>query len=64
MNVNTARSVRPSLCSHWPPMLVIIATAWGYTARCVTCGQTGPERESKDGAWAALMVQRRGIGEP
>ena len=44
-------------------MLVVIATACGYTARCVTCGQTGPERESKYQAWAALMRQRRGVEE-
>ena len=43
-------------------MLAVLPTGHGCKVRCLTCGQTGPERESTDLAWAALMRSRKGCG--
>ena len=55
MNTNTVNSGNPVPCGHWPPMLAVISTRHGYKVRCLTCGQTGPERENTDLAWTALI---------
>ena len=43
-------------------MLAVISTGQGCKIRCLTCGYTGPERESEDRAWAALMGWREEAG--
>lgn len=39
-------------------MLAVILTEHGYKIRCVSCGETGPERGSAEEAWTALMHSR------
>ena len=44
-------------------MLAVIPSERGCKVRCLTCGRTGPERESTDLAWDALMRLRGGLVE-
>ena len=55
VKTNTKWDAVPSACNHWPPMLAVIPAERGYKARCMTCGQVGPERETTCLAWAALL---------
>ena len=46
--------VAPERCGHVAPM-VIERMEGGYTARCLRCGTTGPERASSGEARRALL---------
>ena len=62
VNSSTAQDDSHPSCNHWPPMVVIIPTEHGCKARCLTCGQTGPEGQDTDQAWTALMRSPRKSG--
>ena len=58
VKVDTVQVSRHVSCTHWPPMLAVIPAERGCKVRCLTCGRTGPERESTDLAWTALISLR------
>ena len=63
MNAHIAFDANPITCTHWPPMLAVIPGGNGCRVRCMTCGRTGPERESTNLAWTALMRLRAENGD-
>lgn len=49
------QSGEPGSCAHAPTTVIVLPTERGYRVRCLRCGTVGPERESPERAWSALI---------
>jgi hypothetical protein len=58
----TREGLPPHLCSHAAPVL-IEPTGDVHRARCLACNAIGPERETSERAYAALIALSKPNGE-